>query len=290
MNHRRIFVLAVMTAFAVIAAAEAATPKKNATTKPAAGKAIKYKVKQPAEFVALARKASKLKGVYVKGSLRVRLLGGAEKPPKKLVELKFEMWATRTLTRSRQYRGRSRGCSVSDGKHVYKFDPAGGGGQRRKLTADRFYQGLGVAAVYCDGAQGYANLGNAVSFKPIGALDEYAKEVPGLKWFQVTAGKESRHPFLRKFDTVKYGFSLTDGLVRVMHFEQADRDPSDRQRGIRYETVILAEHVTPKALKADDFKLPAEAATAKWTDLDTGKAIDPPKALIAAKAAAKTEK
>ena len=249
----------------------------KATTKPAPKK-LTHKVEQPAEFVALAEKARKLEGVYARGY--VALVRGGEDTARKVPRMAFETWTTPTLAKSRMRLGSRRSCTVYDGKHVYTFG-APDRGRRTELTGERFYQDLDLAAVYCDAAQGYANLASAAKCEPICAIEEYDKTHPGLKWFQVTGGKESKHPFLRGFETLKYGISPADGLVRVMSFEHEQTDPGDRDRAVRYQTVMLMENVTHRTIKADELKLPPEAATAKWTDRDTGKRIDPPKALIA---------
>ena len=301
MDHRRVFVFAVMTAFAVIAAAEAATPKK-AAAKPAAGKEIKFKVKQADAFVALARKAAGLEGVYVKG--RFEMLNAPPEMPANMRKMPFETWTSPTRAKSVTHQGGYGMWTVYDGKHVYSMRTPRRG-RRAKLTGENFYRVLEIASINFDAAQGYANLGNVVAFAPIPAVDEYDKKVPGLTWFQITGGKDKKHPFLRQFETIKYGLSPADGLVRVMYIEgpvrvrrakvkpdgtEEEVDVPSKTAPQQFKAVMIADEVTHKALKADDFKLPAEAGTAKWTDTDTGKEIDPPKALIAAKEKPKTEK
>jgi hypothetical protein len=269
---------------AVIALASAAPGQpKDATTRPA-GKAVKYKVKQCAAFVALARKAAGLKGVHAKGY--VLMLRGAKGVPADRKETKFETWTTPTLAKSRMTQGERDAYLVYDWKHAYQHR-GGGRGWRRNVTEERFYDRLEIASVYCDASRGYTNLGNAGEFKPIGGIEEYDKKIPGLKWFEVVGDEASPSRFLRQFVTLKFGLSAADGLVRVMYVESKDRPAGDGKPPQRYETVIVMEHVTHKALKGDDLKFPAGAATAKWTDRDTDKDIDPPNAVIAAKAAAK---
>ncbi len=73
MNHRRVFVLAVLSSLAVTATAAAAKPKE------APGKGGQFKVKQCAAFVALARKGAALKGVHVQG--RFQMLGASPNMP-----------------------------------------------------------------------------------------------------------------------------------------------------------------------------------------------------------------
>ena len=269
------------------AAPEAAAPEKpkEATTRPAA-KEIEYKVKQAPQFVALARKAAGLKGVHVKGY--ALMLRGGEEIPADRKEAKFETWTTPTLAKSRTTQGTRDGYLVYDGKHAYQYR-VGSRGRRRKVTEERFYDHLEIASVYCDASGGYTNLGNAAEFKPIPGIEEYDKKIPGLTWFEVVGGEKSASAFLRQFATLKFGLSPADGLVRVMYLEGKDRPARDGKPPRRHEMVIIMEHVTHKALKADDLKLPAEAAAATWRDSDTGKEIDPPKAVIAKPAQTKTD-
>ena len=285
---RRLLLSLTVAVIALASSLASAAPEKpkGPTTRPA-GKAIKYKVKQCPAFTALARKAAALKGVHVKGY--GLMLRGDESIPADRKEMKFETWTAPTLARSRMTQGEKDRYLVYDWRHAYQYR-VGSSGRRRKVTEEWFYDRLEIASVYCDACRGYTNLGNAAEFKPIPGIEEYDKKIPGLKWFELAGGKDSANRFLRQFATLKFGLSAADGLVRVMYVESKDRPAGDGKPPQRNEMVIIMEHVTHKALKADDLKFPAEAATAKWTDSDTGKEIDPPKALIAAKVEAKTEK
>lgn len=289
---RRLFLSLTAAAIALASALASAGPEaaepekpKRATTRPA-GTEIKYKVKQAPQFVALAHKAAGLKGVHVKGY--VRWLRGGEDMPANRKQTTFETWTTPTLCRGRMSQDNREGYIVCDGKHVYKYR-VGSRGRRKKLAKENLYNDLEAASVYYDAAQGYPYFADVAKFDAIPAIEEYDKKIPGLKWFQITGGKGPKRHIVRELEALKFGISPADGLVRVLYIEGKPEKTLD---GVarQHKAVILMEQVTHKALTADDFKLPAEAATAKWRDSDTGKDIDPPKAVIAKPAKTKTEK
>jgi len=252
---------------------------------PPARKKLTYKVKQSPEFIALAEKARGLQGVYAKGTMEMK--GPKDIPPERQRRT-FETWTTPTAARAvTASEGRTQ-TIVYDGKYAYSFRKRSGSegqGSRRKVTEERYYDHLEVASPSCDAARGYTNLGNVATFRPIPPDEEYGKKVPGLKWFQVVRAKTPpEHTFVREMDTLKFGLSTADGLIRVILAEQSRPSGPDGKVS-RVQMVFLFSQVRHQAIKAGDVKLPPEAAKAEWRDRDGGekggKKMEPPLAVIA---------
>jgi hypothetical protein len=267
--------MAMAVLLAVMAWAQTTRPAPPASQPTSAASRPVVKIPQPAEFVALAAKARKIKAVYVKGAAIIET-GKTTTRPAKSEQVGFEIWARPPAVKL-QLATPDREVRVGDGKFVYTMRRPPGAeaqGRRRRVTATNFYHSLEVAAVVCDAATGYANLAETVVFAPADGEPKYAKTMPNLKWFRLAPVTKPHHHLLKGVKAVKVGISSRDGLMRVL-VGRIVRDDKEKAIAIVFQTVRRA------AVKDEDLKLPAAAAQAKWTDADTGRPVPAPRKIIA---------
>ena len=280
----RLAVAAAVLAAALAAAADSQTtqPAAPATTQAA------VKIAQPKEFLELAAKARGLEGVHIKG--RGAVTGEESELPPEYRQYTFEIWAKPPAAKTR-LDVPSQEVRVCDGKHVYAYRPAtadGPLGRRRKVTPANFYHAVDLAAVVLDSAAGYENLAASVKFVPTDEVAEHAKGFPGLKWFaleSVAKPGSAIHHLLKGTSEVRMGISPKDGLMRVSTAKleiKVEREDG-RSEVVRPVSSVFFETVRAEKIRDEEFKLPAAALEAQWTDADTGKPIPAPKEVIAEK-------
>ncbi len=246
------------------AKAQTTTPATLPTTAPAP------RIAQPIEFLALAAKARKIKGLYVKGSMIVETHKDGQ-PPAKPNRLEFEIWVSRPNAMVKMP-APVHETRLSDGKFVYTLREAPGQapqGRQRRLTAANYYHALEVAAVVCDAADGYRNLADAVKFTPIEHASEYAKKDVPLQWFRLDAVTRPPHHLVRDVEQVKVGMHPADGLARVLTGQF-------QSEGGNTTVNMVFDVVKHGPIKPEQFRLPHQAAAAKWEDADLKEPIPPP--------------
>jgi len=246
------------------AKAQTTAPATLPTTAPAP------RIAQPAELLALAAKARKIKGVYVKGSMIVETQKDGQ-PPAKPNRLEFEIWVSppHAMVKMPAPVHETR---LTDGKFVYTLREAPGQtpqGRQRRLTAANYYHALEVAAVVCDAANGYKNLADAVRFTPIEHASKYAKKDVRLRWFRLDAVARPPHHLIRDVAEAKVGLHPADGLARIVTGEF-------QNEGGKTTVNMVFEVVKHGPIKPEQFRLPHQAAAAKWQDADLKEPVAPP--------------
>ncbi|KPK80316.1 MAG: hypothetical protein AMJ81_12225 [Phycisphaerae bacterium SM23_33] len=127
-----------------------------------------------------------------------------------------------------------------------------------------------------------------MKFVPTDEVAEHAKGFPGLKWFaleSVAKPGSAIHHLLKGTSEVRMGISPKDGLMRVSTAKleiKVEREDG-RSEVVRPVSSVFFETVRAEKIRDEEFKLPAAALEAQWTDADTGKPIPAPKEVIAEK-------
>ncbi len=274
MKARYRYAILAALAAAVLVGGSAVSQTSPPAEEPATTTRPAPKIEQPASFLALAEKARKLGGVYVRGAA----IAEAQKDdaPPELRRIGFEMWAQPPSAKL-QVAAPVEEVRVTDGQFVYAFwSPPGEQprGRRRQLTPANYYHALETAAVLCDAANGYQNLAAGVKFLPIHHESKYAKGLPKLEWFRAQAATEPPHHLVAQTKEVTVGIDPKDGLMRVL-VARIERD--------KKETTVacVLEEIRRETIDAAIFRLPAAAARAQWTDAETGGSISTPQKFIA---------
>ena len=255
-----------------VASSQTGPPTTGPSTKP------NTKIRQPAEFLALAAKAAKSQAIYVRG---VGILEGElteETPKEARQEAGFEVWVKDQKAHIRPDPP-ILDERVSDGKWVYVYhrDPEGqASGSRKRLTQKNLYSTLSFAGIILDATQGYANLAAGAQLVPTKAESGLAEKFPKLTWFRITQARGEPHAILSQCDSVTLGFSSVDGIVRVAVGRQ-------RKGELPVTKTVVFRTIRLGKVEDKDLKLPPKAALAKWTDGDREdkRRIAVPKAVIA---------
>jgi len=250
------------------------TPRAASRSAPPAGGVV-----QPEAFRRLADKARRLKGVRARGFGRVTSDRNVDLPPE-MQRVGFRVWVLPPGARVSMDTP-DRETRLSDGRHVYVLRCRPGArpeGRRRRLTEKGLYKLLAMAAVYRDAAEGYANLASAVRFVPTEAPAGEDRKGAELAWFRLEAAGRAAHHLLAGCESVIVGIDPADGLMRTMRSVRRIQEAGEAAR--RVEVAVVFEAVTHGQVSADDLRLPAAAAEAEWTDVDTGQTISPPAGII----------
>ena len=237
-----------------------------------------FRVKQSAEFLALAARARTMKNVHARGQGAVETIM-PDKLPEDLQKVDFQIWITPPAAKV-DIKLNAGEIGISDGKHFYKLKLRPEGkpiGRRRRISADNYYRTLDMASVYCDAATGYSNLAAKVRFNSVPAPARFAKEYGTLKWFALEPVTKPVHHLLSAAKAAYMAIEPSDGLARVMVCELAMKT----KEGEEIVTVVVRfKDVVHGKVRRDDLKLPPIATDALWFDADTGTPIDAPKRLI----------
>lgn len=260
----------------LVAAVLAGDRADSQTTAPAAPTATTAaspapKIRQPEAFLELSAKAKKLKAVFVKGAA-IAESDKDKDTPAELRRVEFEIWAQPPAAKLHVSTPVPE-TRLSDGSFVYAFRQEPPQGRQRRLTPANYYHALEVAAVICDAAKGYENLASRVKFVPISHRSKYDGKLPALTWFQLVAASDPPHHLLKDTEDVKVGFDPKDGLARVL-VGRIERDNKETTLAVVFETVRHGP------IKAGVFTLPADAAKAKWIDVDRREPIATPQKII----------
>lgn len=197
----------------------------------------------------MARKASELQGLYAKGRLRVSELDGET--------MHFEIWTTRAAAKVVAHVGDECHMMEYDGSFVYSFRcrkdrPKRGLAGQKRAPGLTYVHHLPYVGMYHDALRGYAALARSYRFEPREPLPEYAKKLPGLKWFRLVPVRKGEEQPLLGHELLTMGISPTDGLVRLLLGGRLGAERVSSQ-----DLLVTVSRIESRAILPDELVLPA---------------------------------